>query len=42
VGLEDLRLANAGKAPDALVHWCYVENKDQQIPAPGPCGISDK
>ncbi len=37
---DDLRLANAGKAPDSLVLWCYTENKDQQIPAPGSCGAS--
>ena len=37
LGLDDLRLANAGKAPDLLVRWCYTENKDQQIPAPRSC-----
>ncbi len=34
-GLEDLRLANAGKTADSLVRWCYSENSDQRIPAPG-------
>jgi len=38
LGLDELRFANAGKAPDSLVRWCYTENKDQQIPAPGSCG----
>jgi hypothetical protein len=37
IGLEDLRLANAGKTPDALVQWCYFENKEQTIPAPQAC-----
>jgi hypothetical protein len=36
-GLEDLRLANAGKTADSLVRWCYSENRDQQIPAPEAC-----
>jgi hypothetical protein len=38
LGLEDLRLANAGKTPDALVRWCYAENSDQLIPVPEACG----
>ncbi len=37
ISLDDLRLANAGKMPDSLVHWCYAENKDQTIPRPHPC-----
>jgi hypothetical protein len=38
VGLEDLRLANAGKTPDSLVRWCYNDNADQLIPEPKSCG----
>ena len=38
ITLDDLRLANAGKAPDALVQWCYAENKDQTIPSATACG----
>ncbi len=38
ITLDDLRLANAGKTPDALVQWCYAENKEQTIPAPSACG----
>jgi len=41
LSLDDLRLANAGKAPDSLVRWCYAENQDQQIPVPKPCGGGD-
>jgi len=37
ITLDELRLANAGKTPDALVQWCYFENKDQTIPSPNPC-----
>lgn len=37
ISLDDLRLVNAGKAPDALVQWCYAENKEQTIPAPQAC-----
>ncbi len=37
IGLPDLRLANAGKAPDALVRWCYADNTNQQISAPETC-----
>jgi hypothetical protein len=37
IGLDDLRLANAGKTPDALVQWCYSENKEQTIPSPKAC-----
>jgi hypothetical protein len=37
LSLDDLRLANAGKAPDSLVRWCYLENIDQRIPEPGAC-----
>jgi hypothetical protein len=37
ISLDDLRLANAGKTPDSLVHWCYAENKEQTIPAPKAC-----
>ena len=39
IGLDDLRLANAGKTPDALVQWCYSENKEQTIPAPRACAV---
>ena len=38
LSLDDLRSANGGKAPDALVRWCYDENKNPQIPVPGFCG----
>jgi hypothetical protein len=37
IGLDDLRLANAGKTPDSLVEWCYTENKEQTIPSPKAC-----
>ncbi|HLY16648.1 MAG TPA: hypothetical protein VKR61_05465 [Bryobacteraceae bacterium] len=37
MSLDDLRMANAGKTPDSLVQWCYEENKEQTIPAPGAC-----
>jgi len=37
ITLDDLRLANAGKTPDALVQWCYLENKEQTIPPPHAC-----
>jgi hypothetical protein len=37
IGLDDLRLANAGKTPDSLVQWCYSENKEQTIPTPHAC-----
>jgi hypothetical protein len=30
-------MANAGKTPDALVQWCYSENKEQTIPPPHTC-----
>jgi len=42
VGLDALRQANAGKAADSLVRWCYSENADQQIPMPGACGVDLK
>ena len=35
--LDDLRIANAGKTPDSLVHWCFNENQDQKIPPPNAC-----
>jgi Calcineurin-like phosphoesterase len=38
LGLEDLRSANGGKAPDAVVSWCFKENKDLRIPKPEACG----
>jgi hypothetical protein len=38
LGLNDLQRANAGKTPDALVGWCYSENKNPQIPTPAACG----
>jgi hypothetical protein len=37
IGLDALRLANAGKTPDSLVQWCYAENKEQTIPSPKAC-----
>jgi hypothetical protein len=37
IGLDDMRLANAGKIPDPLIQWCYSENKVQTIPAAKPC-----
>lgn len=37
LSLDDLRAANAGKAPDSLVGWCYAENKDERIPPPKAC-----
>lgn len=39
LGLDDLRRANAGREPDALVGWCYAENKDQRIPKAAACGV---
>jgi hypothetical protein len=39
ISLDDLRRANAGKEPDALVGWCYAENKDQRIPKAAACGV---
>jgi len=38
LSLDDLRQANAGKYPDALVGWCYAKNADQRIPKPEACG----
>jgi hypothetical protein len=38
LSLDDLRGANAGKYPDALVGWCYNQNADQRIPKPEACG----
>jgi hypothetical protein len=38
VSPDDLRLANAGKMPDALVGWCVAENKNPQVPTPTACG----
>jgi hypothetical protein len=38
LGLEDLKAANAGKTPDALLGWCYNENKNPQLPTPSACG----
>jgi hypothetical protein len=35
---EELRLANAGKTPEALVGWCVAENKNPQVPIPTACG----
>jgi hypothetical protein len=40
LGLDDLRVANAGKTPDSLVGWCYAENKDQVIPRASACGAN--
>jgi hypothetical protein len=36
-GLEELRQANEGKAPDPLIRWCAAENMDQRIAAPQTC-----
>ncbi len=36
---DDLRRANAGMNPDALVGWCYEHNQDQRIPEPAACGV---
>ncbi len=41
LSLEDLRGANAGKTPDALVGWCYTENHDTRIPKPEACGAGN-
>jgi len=38
IGLDDLRHANGGRYPDALVGWCYSKNADQKIPKPEACG----
>jgi hypothetical protein len=38
LSLDDLRRANAGINPDALVTWCYERNADQTIPKPEACG----
>lgn len=38
LGLDDLRRANAGKHPDALIGWCYGENANRKIPEPAECG----
>jgi hypothetical protein len=37
LSLDDLRRANAGSHPDALVGWCYNENANQKIPEPEEC-----
>ena len=37
ISLDALRLANAGKTPEALVQWCYAENRDLTVPAPESC-----
>jgi hypothetical protein len=39
LSLNDIKLANAGKAPDTLVGWCYNENKNLQVPTPSACGV---
>jgi hypothetical protein len=41
-GLDELRQANAGKAPEPLIRWCYAENSDQRIPAPEACGAGGR
>jgi hypothetical protein len=38
ISLDDLRRANAGRYPDALVGWCYSKNADQKMPKPEACG----
>jgi hypothetical protein len=37
ISLDDLRRANAGRYPDALVGWCYEKNADQKIPKSEAC-----
>jgi len=37
LSLDDLRRANAGAHPDALVAWCYNSNADQRIPQAVAC-----
>ena len=39
VSLADIRLANAGKTADALIGWCYAENKNMQAPSPKACSV---
>ena len=38
LGLNDLKVANEGKAPESLLGWCYSENKNLQVPTPLACG----
>jgi hypothetical protein len=38
LGLNDLKVANQGKAPEALLGWCYSENKNPQPYPPLACG----
>ncbi|HEY9140894.1 MAG TPA: hypothetical protein VIN93_08375 [Bryobacteraceae bacterium] len=40
LSLDDLRRANAGINPDALVTWCNERNADQEIPKPEACGAA--
>lgn len=42
LGLEDLRLAAAGKFADPLVRWCYANNASQTIPPPEACEVSGR
>lgn len=39
LSLDDLKAANAGKTPDALVGLCWNENKNPQVPTPSACGV---
>ncbi len=38
LGLNDLKMANEGKAPESLLGWCYSENKNPQPYSPLACG----
>jgi hypothetical protein len=38
LGLEDLKAASGGKTPEALIGWCYSENRNPQNPTPSACG----
>jgi hypothetical protein len=38
LGLNDLKMANEGKAPESLLGWCYSENKNPTLPTPLACG----
>ena len=38
LGLNDLKVANEGKAPESLLGWCYSENKNPQVQKPLACG----
>jgi hypothetical protein len=42
LGIDDLKAANAGKSPDALIGWCVAENKNPQPPVPTACGAESQ